>query len=137
MVQKVVVAVVVAVVVLATCVLPAMAQDDLPGDPPDPSEVPSLRDVFTLVAAGAVGGIVAFLFERFKWFQVLSGDARWWVIMGMSLGLPLLAQVALQFVPESVWALLEPYWHSVALGFLAFIGSQVAHAFDKRSLSAL
>ena len=117
-------------------VVPAQAQYDLPGDPPDPGDVPSLRDVFTLIAAGAVGGIIAFLFERFQWFHNLSNNTRFWVIMGMSVGLPLLAQVALQFVPDDVWVILEPYWKSIALGFLAFIGSQVAHAFDKRALSA-
>ena len=137
MVRRFLVGVMIAVVVALVVVLPAMAQDDLPGDPPDPSEVPSLHNVFVLIAAGTVGGIIAFMFERFKWFQNLSGDARWWVIMGLSVGLPLLAQVALQVVPDNVWVILEPYWKSVALGFLAFIGSQVAHAFDKRSLSAL
>ena len=72
-----------------------------------------------------------FLFERFKWFQNLSSDAKWWVIFGLSLGLPLLAQVLLQFVPADVWAMLEPYWRALASGFLTWAGSQAAHLANK------
>jgi MFS family permease len=105
---------------------------EMPGEPPAAGEVPSLRTVFALVAAGSVGGIISFVFERFKWFQKLTGDARWWTIFGFSVGLPLLAQVALQYVPVEAWEFLEPYWVAVALGFLAFISSQGAHLVEKR-----
>lgn len=91
------------------------------------SEVPALTAVVKLIAAGVVGGIIAFLFERFKWFQSLTSDQRWWLILGLSVGLPLLAQFALQFVPAETWAMLEPYWHSMALGFTGWLASQVVH----------
>jgi len=90
-------------------------------------EVPGLIEVVQLLAAGVVGGVIAFLFERFKWFQNLTGEVRFWVIFGFSVGLPLLAQVALQFVPGDVWVVLEPYWRSIALGFMGFVATQIAH----------
>ena len=90
-------------------------------------EVPGLIEVVELLAAGVVGGVIAFLFERFAWFQNLTGETRFWVIFGFSVGLPLLAQVALQFVPADVWVVLEPYWRSVTLGFIGFVATQVAH----------
>jgi len=34
-----------------------------------------------------------------------------------------------------VWAALEPFWNAIALGFVGYIGSQVAHAWDKRKIS--
>ncbi len=90
--------------------------------------VPTLIDVLTMLASGAgVGAVLAFLFEHFTFFQQMSSQAKWWFIFGCSLGLPLLAQVALQMVPAETWTMLEPYWHAIAAGFLAWAGSQVAH----------
>jgi len=92
--------------------------------------VPGLIEVIKLLASGVgVGAVLSFLFERFLWFQKLSSDARWWVVFGTSVGLPVLAQVALQFVPADAWAVLEPYWYSLAAGFLAWAGTQLAHKF--------
>jgi len=108
--------------------LPTFDSPILPGDPPAPGSVPSLMDVINgLAQAVGLGTILSFLFERFAWFQNLRGEQRWWVICGLSVGLPVLAQVAIQFVPAEVWALIEPYWQSLASGFLAFFASQVAH----------
>jgi hypothetical protein len=74
-----------------------------------------------------VGAVLAFLFERVEWFQKLPSDVRWWVIMGLSLGLPVLSTALLQFVPPNIWAAIEPYWKALATGFLIWAGSQVAH----------
>ena len=97
-------------------------------------EVPGLVEVLGMLASGiGVGAVLAFLFEHFGWFQNLSGHGRWWLVFGVSLGLPLLAQVALQLVPAEVWVALQPYWKALASGFLAWAGSQVAHLFHKGS----
>ncbi len=91
-------------------------------------EVPGLVEIVTMLASGVgVGAVLAFLFEHFSFFQQLSPDAKWWLVFGASLGLPLVAEVALQFVPAEVWAVLQPYWQAVALGFVTWAGSQVAH----------
>lgn len=99
-------------------------------------EVPGFAEVLKLLAQGiGVGGVIAFLFERFGWFQGLSGNAKWWVIFGISFGLPMLAQVALQFVPAAWWPALEQVWHVVAAGFLTWLGSQALHLLQKVTAS--
>ena len=102
-------------------------------DPDQVGDVPGLVDVLKLMAEGVgVGAVIAFLFERFKWFQGLGSDQRWWVIFGLSLGLPLAAQILLQFVPAEAWMALAPYWHTLAAGFLTWTGTQMAHFVRKR-----
>ncbi len=97
-------------------------------------DIPGLIDVLVLLAnATAVGPVIAFLFERLPWFQNISSKARFWVIFGISLGLPLAAQLLLQFVPPEVWAVLEPYWRALAAGFVLWSASQVAHRLDTRA----
>jgi hypothetical protein len=94
----------------------------------DVPQAPSLVELLTrLAGGGCVGVIVAFLFEKIEWFQKLPPDVKWWAILGMSVGLPVLATALLQFVPADVWAQLAPYWKSLATGFLIWAGSQVAH----------
>jgi hypothetical protein len=96
-------------------------------------EVPNFSGVLTLLAQGiGVGGILAFLFEQFTFFQNLPSKTKWWVMIGVNLLLPLIAQALLQFVPAEVWVAIEPYWRSLALGFLAWAGSQAVHLLHKR-----
>lgn len=90
--------------------------------------VPGLVEVVTMLASGVgVGAVLAFLFEHFSFFQQLSAEAKWWLVFGASLGLPLVAVAALQFVPVEAWAMLQPYWQAVAAGFVTWAGSQVVH----------
>jgi hypothetical protein len=92
--------------------------------------VESFVEILTLLAKGVgVGAVIAFLFEKLGWFQELTSQGRFWLIFALSLGLPLAAQLLLQFVPPEAWAAVEPYWQSLALGFLAWAGSQLAHKF--------
>jgi hypothetical protein len=98
--------------------------------------VPTVNNVLIQLAKGVgVGAILAFLFENFSWFQNISGKARWWIIFGSSVILPLLAQIGLQLVPTETWATIEPYWESVAFGFVTWAGSQVVHKLANRSSS--
>ena len=103
----------------------------------DGGGVPALVAVLTLLAQGiGVGGVLAFLFERVGWFQKLQGDAKWWTVLVISVGLPLAARLLVQFVPVDVWAAIEPYWQTLAAGFLVWLGSQVAHLLEKRLATA-
>ena len=118
----------VAVVMLALallCAVPVLADN---GSPPVAPSVPALTEVLTMLASGiGVGAVVAFLFEKFKWFQNLTPNGRFWVVFGISVGLPVVATVLLQFVPAPAWAMIEPYWKAVATGFLIWAGSQLVH----------
>lgn len=98
-------------------------------------QIPSLYTVMERLAqAVGVGAVISFLFEKFSWFQRLSKDEKFWLIFGLSVGLPLLAQAALQFVPPEIWNVLEPWWQSLASGFLIWAGSQAVHkTFNRRT----
>lgn len=90
----------------------------------------TLVELFTTLAAGGlVGGIIAFLAERFEWFQGLTSKARFWLIGAISIGLPLIAQALLLNVPAEFWAMLEPYWQAALAGGTAWLGSQLVHKF--------
>ena len=100
-------------------------------------EVPGLAKALSLLAGGlVVGPIVAFLFQTAPGistlFERLGSTAKWWIIFGLSLGLPLLAQVVIQFVPPDVILALEPFYKSVALGFMFWAGSQGTHFLFKK-----
>ena len=107
-------------------------------DPPAPPQVPSLVEFLRLLASGIiVGPAIAFLFERFKWFQNLSSDGRFWVVLALSIGLPMLGTILLQFVPADVWVQLEPFWNALATGVLIWVGSQLAHRFEQKRADRL
>lgn len=91
-------------------------------------EIPGLIDVLQLLAQGVGAGFVlAFLAEKVGWFQQLPSEKKNIVILVLSVGLPILAQVLLQFVPASVWVAIEPYWRALAAGFVGWAGSQAAY----------
>ena len=95
-------------------------------------EVPELVAVLRLLTQGVgVGAVIAFFFEKLTWFQSTGAKAKWWIIFGLSMGLPMLAQVLLQFMPPDVWTVLEPYWHVIATGFMIWAGSQGIHMMDR------
>ena len=92
----------------------------------------TLQETVALLAQGVgIGTILALLFERIPALQNVSSDTKWWIVFVASVALPAAATALLQFVPAETWALLEPYWHAIALGFLTWGGSQVAHKLDK------
>lgn len=93
----------------------------------------SLYDTLgTLAAGGAIlGGIIAFLFERFQWFQNLTGEARFWTIGAISVGLPVVATALILYVPAEVWVTLEPFWKAVFAGGTIWLGSQLVHKLTK------
>lgn len=95
-------------------------------------EIPSLFDfVLQIAGGGFVAVIIAFALEHIGPFQKLQPEAKKWVVLGFYIVLPLGATAAVQFVPADVWLLLEPYWRALALGFLGWVGSQMAHTWDK------
>jgi hypothetical protein len=94
--------------------------------------VPTLSDTLALLAQGVgTGFVLAFLLEWIKPFQDLPADKKRWIVLAISLALPLLATSILQFVPKDTITFLEPYWRALATGFLLFAGSQATHLWSK------
>lgn len=118
--------------ILAGFAIPVMAGSPLQESAP---QVPTLLETLNgLSQAVGVGVVLSFLFERISLFQNLSSEAKWWTVLGLSLALPIFAQLALQLIPIDVWAILQPYWNSLATGFVAWSSSQVVYsAFIRKS----
>lgn len=119
---------------LLALVIPARAQaSDV--TPTIPTLIDALRLLGTTVGAGMV---ISFLLTRVSWFAALTGDKRFWIVFGLSQVIPLAATLVAQLVPASTLMALEPYWQSLAAGFIVFIGTQAQYALaSKRALSSL
>ena len=91
-------------------------------------QIPTIVEVLSLLAQGVGAGVVlAFLAEKSTWFQKLESERKGWLVFGVSVGLPLVAQLLLGFVPPGVWEAIQPYWQALAAGFIAWAGSQAAY----------
>ena len=96
-------------------------------------QVPSVVEFLRNVAAGAWAPVaIAFLLEHVVVFQRLQAEVKKWVVLGLFVFLPVAATALLQFVPAEVWGQLEPFWNALAVGFAAWVASQMAHGWDKR-----
>jgi len=96
-------------------------------------QVPTLIEFVRDVAAGAWAPLlISFLLEHVAWFQKLNTEAKKWTVPVIFVVLPVVGQIALQYVPAEVWTALEPFWNSLAMGFVGYVGSQLAHSFQKR-----
>lgn len=97
------------------------------------TEIPSLSEFLTLIAGGGFAGVVvSFLLEHIGAFQKLAPEAKKWIVLAIYVVLPLAATALLQFVPPDVLALLEPYWHALAVGFVGWTVSQLVYDREKR-----
>ena len=86
-----------------------------------------LKVLAFLAGGGGLGAITAFVFERFKWFQKLTPDAKFWTIGAISIGIPSVATALLLYVPPEVWAALQPFWLAVVGGGAFWLSSQFSH----------
>lgn len=96
-------------------------------DPPDPMPQDIQTVIGGLAKSVGVGFVLSFLFKDPGWFQDLGSKAKWWIIFSLSLGLPIGAQLLIDFVPPDMWVRLNPYWTAISWGFIGWAGSQVAY----------
>lgn len=126
--QRLLLVVCVVLLLALSVVAPVLAQ----GTDTEPPTVPSLLDTLRLLGTTVGAGmVISFLLTRVPWFKTLTGDRRFWIVLGLSMLIPIAATLALQFIPASTLIALEPLWQSVAAGFIVFIGSQVQYALSK------
>jgi len=105
-------------------VAPVYAQGSDVDTPKIPTLIDALRLAGTTVGAGMV---ISFLLTRVNWFSALTGEKRFWVVFALAQGVPLVATLIVQLVPASALVVLEPYWQSLAAGFIVFIGTQAQY----------
>lgn len=91
-------------------------------------QIPTITEMLSLLVQGVgAGAVLAFLAEKSAWFQKLSSAVKGRLVFGLSVGLPLGAQLLLGLVPPSVWEIVQPYWAALAAGFVGWAGSQAIY----------
>jgi len=80
--------------------------------------------IIQLLQSGGVGGIIAILLERTPIFQRLNSNQKFWVALLATLNGAIWLRAAVIFVPQEVWAELEP-WITVSVS--SILGSQLIH----------
>lgn len=94
----------------------------------EPAQIPTLMDALRLLGTTVGAGmVISFLLTRVEWFKALTGERRFWIVLGLSMLIPFAATLVTQLVPAAALIALEPYWQSLAAGFIVFIGSQAQH----------
>ncbi len=108
-------------------VSPASASPLMQGNepPPVPTLIEALQLLGTTVGAGMV---ISFLLTRVEWFKTLTGERRFWIVLGLSMAIPFVATLIINLVPAETLVALEPYWQALSAGFIVFIGSQAQYA---------
>ena len=120
-------AVLVVLLVLALSIVVPFPVSAQVGDPPVAQAPEPVVTVLSKLAQSiGVGVVLSFLFKDPGWFSGMPSKAKWWIIFGLSLGLPVLAQLLLAVVPAHVWEIINPYWTALAWGFVAWAASQAA-----------
>ncbi len=104
---------------------PVMAQG--PDDYVVSEPAPVLSVLANLAKSVGIGVVLSFLFKDPGWFKDLDSQAKWWIIFGLSLGLPIVAQLLLDLVPPGIWDIINPYWTSLAWGFIVWAASQASY----------
>lgn len=90
--------------------------------------IPTLQGALLfLTTAGGIGVAISFLFEQRAWFQALAPNAKFWIVLAASIGIPLGAKAVLEFVPPDTITSLTPWFEIAALGFGTFLASQWYH----------
>lgn len=131
---SIILAVLVAALLLAFCVLPVSAGDA--GSPPVQEEEPTgAVPAFLLKLAGGMGlGVLfSFLAEEVVWFQKLTPDQKKWTFRLLSLLIPVAATALLQNVPQAWWDFLEPYWVAGGMGLAALGAGIFTHKLMKKT----
>ena len=72
-----------------------------------------------------VGVILSVLLVRWPWFVNLGTQAKFWIVGLVSLGLPILSQVLLLYIPADIVLFIEGWWPPIVIGMGIWMSSQV------------
>ncbi|MBN2003093.1 MAG: helix-turn-helix domain-containing protein [Anaerolineae bacterium] len=103
------VAVVAALVLLTILIaLPVSAQSP---EPPSLDNPHNVLGVLGWLAAGGAAPAISLWLSKQKWFnQIADNQVKVTLTMGLIVGVPLLAKALTDFVPATVWTVLQPWW---------------------------
>lgn len=88
-----------------------------------------------LIGGGTVAAVswfVSWFLEPLAWWQALRSQVRKLIILGVSIGIGMVATFLAGLPPEELAPYL-PYLNTFILAVVAWLGSQVAHRADSRA----
>lgn len=100
-----------------------------------------LKAFLGLLAGGTViSTVLSFMAERWAWFQRLSPRGRWWLVVAVCFGLPLVGWgggVGMGYItPPVVWqGWVESVFAELVIGGTAWISTQCGHASVNKRLT--
>lgn len=118
---------------------PALAPTDTPAPTPRaPQPPPRLPEEFYTVTgfllllasgslSGLIGSLLSYLFVELAWFQQLSSQQKRRIAALTSIGLPIVAQALLLWVPGDVWGAIDPLWAALINGIARLYGNKATY----------
>lgn len=112
-----------------------LAQDENPQNPPPLQDPTDLRDVIGWLAGGGAGAYLAIWLEKKQWFQNIKSEYKPITVLACIGGIALIAQIALNFIPDNVWDVIGPYFTTIMSAILVgYPVSQMVHSQSKQEL---
>lgn len=72
-----------------------------------------------------IGIIISVLLVRWEWFVNLSNQAKFWIVGGVSMFLPILSRALILYLPVNAVAFIEDWWPTLVIGAGVWVSSQV------------
>ncbi len=96
----------------------------------DPTSIATLKAFIVFIGLpGTIGIVLSQVAEHLDAFQKLSNPAKVLILLAISIILPTLRYVLLTYVPDSTYAMLEPWYEVILQGVMVFIASQLWHKY--------
>ena len=72
-----------------------------------------------------IGIILSFVFVRWAWFVNLSSKAKFWIVGGISLLLPIASRALTLYLPVGIVEFIEQWYPTLVIGMGVWTSSQV------------
>lgn len=86
--------------------------------------------IIWLGTAAGSSAVLAFLFERWPYFQAQPAARKPWIVYFSTVALALASYAVIVYVPADIIAALQPWFAVIAGVTVPFVASQLAHKAD-------
>jgi len=90
-------------------------------------ELPNtFKDFLTLIGSPVfIGVIISFVLVRWAWFVNLTSKAKFWLVGGISIVLPIASRALTLYLPTGVVDFIEQWYPALVVGMGIWMSSQV------------
>jgi len=86
----------------------------------------TFKDFLSLIGSPVfIGVILSVILVRWAWFVNLSNKAKFWIVGGVSIFLPILSRALTLYLPVGVVDFIEQWFPTVVIGMGIWMSSQV------------